>query len=88
VVVRSDLPEDVCNATREHLRALDATAPGLVAGLYLTGSVTLGDFLPGRSDIDFMAFTTRPPTDPDVVALLAEVHASLPKTVANRRWGE
>jgi hypothetical protein len=81
VTVHCDLPEDVRNATREHLRALDATAPGLVAGLYLTGSVALGDYQPGRSDIDFMAFTTRPPTDPDVVALLAELHGSLKSAI-------
>ena len=81
MTVHSELPEDVYNATREHLRALDAAAPGLVSGLYLTGSVTLGDYQPGRSDIDFMAFTTRKPTDPDVVALLAEVHANLKSAV-------
>jgi Nucleotidyltransferase domain len=71
------LPQDVYDAARQHLRVLDATAPGLVEGLYLTGSVTLGDYHPGRSDIDFMAFTSRPATDPAVVALLADVHASL-----------
>jgi Nucleotidyltransferase domain len=53
-----DLPSDVRDATDRHLAVLDAVAPGLVGGLYLTGSVTLGDYQPGRSDIDFMAFTT------------------------------
>jgi hypothetical protein len=71
------LPDDVRHATELHLAALDATAPGLVHGLYLTGSVTLGDYRPGRSDIDFMAFAIRPVTDPRVVALLAEVHEKL-----------
>jgi nucleotidyltransferase-like protein len=72
------LPADVREATQRHLAALDATAPGLVASLYLTGSVALGDYQPGRSDIDFMAFTTRPPGDPEVVETLAEVHRGLP----------
>jgi nucleotidyltransferase-like protein/aminoglycoside adenylyltransferase-like protein len=72
------LPADVREATQRHLAALDTAAPGLVTSLYLTGSVTLGDYQPGRSDIDFMAFTTRPVTEPDVVALLAGVHRSLP----------
>jgi hypothetical protein len=72
-----DLPGDVRDATDRHLTALDAAAPGLVEGLYLTGSVTLGDYQPGRSDVDFMAFTARPAGDPEVVALLARVHESL-----------
>jgi Nucleotidyltransferase domain len=71
------LPSDVRKATERHLAALDKLAPGLVDGLYLTGSVTLGDYHRGRSDIDFMAFTTRPVADPDVVALLSDVHAAL-----------
>ncbi len=71
------LPSDVRKATERHLAALDKMAPGLVDSLYLTGSVTLGDYHQGRSDIDFMAFTSRPVTDPEVVALLAQVHAFL-----------
>lgn len=72
-----DLPDDVRYATGRHLAVLDDLAPGLVDGLYLTGSVTLGDYQSGRSDIDFIAFTTRPPDDPEVVALLARVHEGL-----------
>lgn len=75
-----EVPADVREATQRHLAALGTAAPGLVTSLYLTGSVTLGDYQPGRSDIDFMAVTTRPVTEPDVVALLAGVHASLPDT--------
>ena len=71
------LPGDVREATGRHLAALDAVAPGLIEGLYLTGSVTLGDYQPGRSDIDFVAFTTRPADDPEVVSLLASVHEGL-----------
>ena len=58
------------------LRAVDAEAPGLVAGLYLTGSVALSDFRPHESDIDFVAVTA---TRPDAVALgaLRRVHARL-----------
>jgi hypothetical protein len=71
------LPQDVRTITRQHLDTLDSAAPGLVAALYLTGSVTLGDYRQGRSDIDFMAFLSRPVTDPETVALLADVHAGL-----------
>jgi hypothetical protein len=71
------LPADVGAATQRHLDAMDAAAPGLVRALYVTGSVTLGDYQPGRSDIDFMAFTSRPVRTADE-AVLREVHASLP----------
>jgi hypothetical protein len=74
---QQQLPRDVRQASERHLAALDAVAPGLVVSLYLTGSATLGDYQSGRSDIDFMAFTSRPATDPEVVALLTEVHATL-----------
>lgn len=68
------LPDDVRDASRRHLDAVDAALPGLIGGLYITGSVVLGDYWPGRSDIDFMAFTERRLTAADVDAL-ATVHA-------------
>jgi hypothetical protein len=71
------LPHDVRAVTRAHLDALDVAAPGLVTGLYVTGSVALGDYRQGRSDIDFMAFLSRPVTDSGTVGRLAEVHARL-----------
>ncbi|MEY9215410.1 DUF4111 domain-containing protein [Thermobifida halotolerans] len=40
------------------LGGADEEAPGLVEGLYLTGSVALGDFRPHTSDIDFVVVTT------------------------------
>jgi hypothetical protein len=77
VVTQPSLPDDVRAVTRQHLDALDAAAPGLVTALYVTGSVPLGDYRQGRSDIDFMAFLSGPVTDPGIVARLAEVHAGL-----------
>jgi hypothetical protein len=70
------LPHDVRAATQRHLDAADAAAPGLIRALYVTGSVALGDYHPGRSDIDFMAFTGWPIAAADV-AVLREVHAGL-----------
>ena len=43
------------------LRAVDGEAPGLVEGLYLSGSVALGNFRPRMSDIDFVAVTAALP---------------------------
>lgn len=59
--------------------ALDASQPGLLAGLYLVGSIALDDFQAGRSDIDFVAVTTRPVDVGDV----APIHAALAR--AHRR---
>lgn len=51
------------------LRNVDGEAPGLVQGLYLTGSVALGDFRPHASDVDFVVVTPRTPTAADCEAL-------------------
>jgi hypothetical protein len=49
----------VSGIVQEHvadlLGRLDRALPGRVAGFYLVGSVCLGAFRPGRSDIDFVA---------------------------------
>ncbi len=73
----AELPPDVREATTRHVAALKALEPELLSGLYVTGSVALGDYQPGRSDIDFMAFLSRPVGDADVVAALQKVHDSL-----------
>jgi hypothetical protein len=45
-------------------------------GLYLSGSLALGDFDPNSSDIDFVAVLSRP-LDAVTVAALTQVHATL-----------
>ena len=40
-----------------YLELIDAALPERIAGLYLTGSIALGDYRPGQSDIDFVAVT-------------------------------
>ena len=62
--------DDTC-AT--YLKLADHHAPGLIQGLYLQGSIALGDYHPGVSDIDFVAVVSSPP---DLHALKA-VHAQL-----------
>jgi Domain of unknown function (DUF4111)/Nucleotidyltransferase domain len=69
--------EDVVGA---YLAAVDAQAAGLVEGLYLVGSVALGDFRPHTSDIDFVAVTATPP-DSAALAMLERAHAQVRK-----RW--
>ncbi|WP_283136859.1 nucleotidyltransferase domain-containing protein [Rhizohabitans arisaemae] len=48
----SDLPSLI---GAHYLELADTRAPGLVEGLYLQGSIALGDYRPGRSDVDFVA---------------------------------
>jgi hypothetical protein len=45
---------------RRFLELLDAGAPGFVEGLYLTGSIALGDYRSGQSDIDIVAVSAAP----------------------------
>ena len=69
------LVDGVVNA---YLAAVDAEAPGVVEGLYLTGSTALGEFRPNTSDIDFVAVTSER-VDAAAVAALARAHARLRK---------
>lgn len=59
-----------------YLSLTDAAVPGLVQGLYLTGSVALDDFLRRRGDIDFVAVSAVPPS-PAQTAALQQAHARL-----------
>lgn len=59
-----------------HAVWLDAERPGLVDVLYLGGSVALGHYRPGWSDIDFVAVVSRR-LGPEDLALLGRVHAEL-----------
>lgn len=70
------LPSTVDAVVDAYLQVIDADAPGLVEGLYLTGSVALGDFRPRTSDIDFVAVTASRP-DAGAHAALARAHSRL-----------
>jgi hypothetical protein len=56
------LPQAVSVLVTERLAAVDAVLPGLVSALWVTGSAVSGDWRPGRSDVDFIAATSRVPT--------------------------
>jgi hypothetical protein len=69
------LPDVIAAVTGRHLELLDHSRPGVVAGLYVTGSAALGDFHPPMSDIDAVVVLDDPVHDP---AALEAVHAQLP----------
>src|SRR3954453_4846085 len=70
------LPPPVESLVTAYLELVDAELPGLIEGLYLTGSLALDDFRPGRSDIDFVAVTAVP-VEPSTLASLGQVHSLL-----------
>ncbi len=70
------LHDRVQTVVEAYLEAVDHEAPGLIEGLYLTGSAALGEFRPHTSDIDFLAVTSAEPDAMAVVAL-GRAHARL-----------
>ena len=75
---------DVLDPAVEHVVAaylalVDAELPGLIAGLYLVGSVSLGDYRPGRSDVDFVALLAGALTTAELDRLRA-AHRDLVRT--------
>ncbi|MGN6565030.1 MAG: DNA polymerase subunit beta [Thermomicrobiales bacterium] len=63
-------------AIAAYLEAVDAAASGLIEGFYLVGSITLADFRPHESDIDFVAVTAAR-LGAAVCDALSKVHADL-----------
>jgi hypothetical protein len=57
------------------LAGLDQVLPGRIVGFVVTGSAVLGDWRPGRSDLDFIALTETPLAEAEVAAL-ASFHRS------------
>ena len=67
----------VVELTGQYLDAVDEALPDFVAMFYVVGSVALGAWQPGRSDVDTVIFTSRVPTQRDLGAL-REMHAAMP----------
>jgi hypothetical protein len=67
------LPTPVQAVVDDYLDIAGVEAPSLVEGLYLVGSVALGEFRPASSDIDFIAVTANRP-DAAALAALERVH--------------
>jgi Domain of unknown function (DUF4111) len=70
------LPAEVTAITGRFLELIDASAPGLVTGVYLRGSLAFGEYFPGQSDIDFTAVLAERPSA-DQLAALASAHAAV-----------
>ncbi|MEU4290941.1 hypothetical protein AB0E63_22165 [Kribbella sp. NPDC026596] len=69
------LPAEVEAITSQYLALTDDVLPGRILGFYLTGSIPLGDFHAGRSDIDGVVVVDGPVTEADV----RPIHEKLPE---------
>lgn len=89
-VERPAPPAAAGTAARRYLRLADRLLPGRIVGFYLVGSVALGEFRPGHSDVDFVAvvdgpFDERELTRLRVLHLAAGVANSGPMLRSGRR---
>ncbi len=63
------LPDPVRTVCDAWLGEIDRLAPGLVTGLYLRGGLGFGEYVDGKSDIDFVATLARRAAGEELVAL-------------------
>lgn len=67
------LPEPAARVVDRFVNRVDRALPGVVDGFYIVGSLALGGFRVGRSDIDFVATTTGP-LSPRALKALRTIH--------------
>lgn len=60
-------------AVNDYVAELERTMPGEVAGVYLVGSVAVGDYHSGTSDVDLVIVLDNP-VDPLQLTLLGDIH--------------
>jgi predicted nucleotidyltransferase len=70
------LPETVQYSVEKYLSLVDRKLPDTVVAFYLVGSVALGDYQDGLSDIDFVAVCDNPLSS-DELATAEELHREL-----------
>lgn len=55
------LPDEVRDTATAYLRLADRLLPGWITGFYVVGSAALGEYVPRRSDVDFIATVASDP---------------------------
>jgi len=63
------LPATVRRDIEHYVSAAHGVLPGFVEGLYVTGSIALGDYRPAISDVDLVAVCAEHPREPQLEAL-------------------
>lgn len=74
---RLNLPPEVTPLLDVLLALIREALPDNVVGVYLTGSLALGEFDPATSDVDILVVTERAASDAEFAALAA-VHGRIP----------
>lgn len=69
------LPAEAATVTRRYLELADELIPGAVEGFYVIGSAALDDYVPGASDVDFVAVSQEPLTG--ALVELRQLHDAL-----------
>lgn len=87
---RAELPSEVSMAVRSYLRVADRILPGGIIACAVTGSIALGSYRPGRSDIDLLAVIADEwRKRPDLIRRLRILHLSqLPRLTARAASGK
>src|SRR5688572_24046525 len=75
-MTRPSLPAQAELPIARYLDQVDIALPGFVEGLYVVGSLALGAWQDGPSDIDALILTSRPAGAAEVAAL-AKIHEGM-----------
>ncbi|HYF64661.1 MAG TPA: aminoglycoside adenylyltransferase domain-containing protein [Herpetosiphonaceae bacterium] len=70
------IPAAIRPMLEDYLALVEQARPGLLAGLYLHGSIALGAFNERLSDIDFLALLSRP-CAPEDIDVLRSIHGDI-----------
>lgn len=79
------IPPTVQPILDEYISLVNNALPGLLAGLYLHGSIALDAFTPGLSDIDAITLTSCRCTPADIAALQS-IHQALAQRYPAPQW--
>ncbi|PFH86283.1 aminoglycoside adenylyltransferase domain-containing protein [Bacillus sp. AFS088145] len=77
-----EIPKEINVVLDTYFHYFDLKLPNLIESFYLYGSITLGAYKIGFSDIDFMAVVMRKVTDADL-KILKEIHKDVQKKFPN-----
>src|SRR5689334_20809451 len=77
--MRDKLPAPVNAIIDDYVNRLTSIHQGLVEGIYLTGSVPLGDYYSRKSDIDFITILRDSPSK-DLIKLLEIIHRNIERS--------
>ncbi len=77
-----EIPKEINVVLDTYFHFFDLKLPDLIESLYLYGSITLGAYKIGFSDIDFIAVVKRKVTDADL-KIMKEIHKDVQKKFPN-----